>query len=260
MRKYLKYVEISIRRELRYKTNIIGLIITTWIVLITQIRLWGTIYSDVKLIEEINYASVFWYFIISMIVRKLLGGGIDDSISRSYVNGDIAIDLLRPQKYILKCISYDLGRGIVHSIIISIICCFFVFLENVSFTFLTSEMLVFILLSSVFSYILYSLLCYCIGLSSIWFGRSIGLSMIKQSLFNLLGGAFIPLDFYPKWILNIIDLLPFKYIYYTPCSIFMNQDNLAVSIMTQFGWCSAFTIIAYFITVKAKNKIEIQGG
>lgn len=263
MKKYFWYIKTSIKCELYYKANIVGLVITSFIVVITQICLWSTIYADRQYIDGINQLSIFLYSVIGMVVTKFLGNGMDDKISKEFVSGDIVIDLLKPQKYILKCVSQDLGRGIVHALSIGLMGAILILFAHLPNTSVSAKTVTYILICSLIAYFLYSLIGYCIGMMSVWIGRSIGLSMIKHGMFTLLGGAFIPIDFYPSWLHTIVDYLPFKYVYYAPISFLLNIYDETLFwgiIIRQTLWCLFFMGLAGVINYMAKRHIVIQGG
>lgn len=263
MNKYFMYTFMSIKRELYYKMNIVGMALTTMFALMIQVKLWEAIYKDNSVINGISYKEIFAYLVGGMIFRKFIGSGIDDTISKDFQSGKIVIDLLRPQNYFLKSMCFDLGRGIIHFIIITCISGLYILYNKKYVTYYEANIIVTVFISSILAYFIYILMSYCIGLSSVWFGRSIGLSMIKEGFFSLLGGILIPLDFYPIWLQKIIDILPFKYIYYAPISFLLNEANqLKVErmLIIQVFWCMVFFIIGKILYRKASKYMVIQGG
>ena len=104
---------------------------------------------------------------------------------------------------------------------------------------------------------------YCVGLLSIWLGTSVGVEMVKSSLFAFCGGVMIPLSFYPDLIGKVMDFLPFKYIYYIPLSYLLSENNIKFffrNTIVQLMWFAILLVAAMAMKRIAKQKISIQGG
>lgn len=261
MWKYVKYIRIAIKKEFYYKTNMFGLILTTLFALFIQVKLWEAIYAGNESLNGILYSNMFLYIVIGIILRKFLGCGIDETVSTSFQSGNIAVELLKPQSYFWKTVCMDVGRGSVHLIIVSIIGMLFFVTRNY---YIPSKLTVLlVVVSSILGYVIFVTMSYCIGLASVWLGRSVGLTMLKSSMFYLLGGAIIPIDFYPQELAKVVEYLPFKYIYYTPISFLIrdvHRDDITKNLCMQIVWCVFWGILGKLISVNAQKKMVIQGG
>lgn len=255
MWKYVKYIMIAIKKEFYYKTNMVGLVLTTLFALFIQVKLWESIYGGNESLNGILYSNMFLYLVIGMILRKFFGSGIDEVVSASFQSGNIAVELLKPQSYFLKTVCMDIGRGSVYLIIVSIIGTSFFLTKN--FHMASKLSISLIVFSAIVGYGIFVAMSYCIGLASVWLGRSIGLTMLKSSTFYLLGGAIIPIDFYPQALAKVVEYLPFKYIYYTPISFLLKDvhgDNITKNICIQIVWCMFFLLLGKLISVKAQKR------
>lgn len=263
MNKYFAYMIASIKKEIFYKANMVGLILTSLFILIIQVQLWNAIYAKKNLIQGIGYSSIFAYLVVGTIFRKFIGNGVDMSVSNDFRNGRIVIDLIKPQSYFLKVYFKDLGRGLVHVSVIGIVVALFCIFNIKRCKHYSLETLVFVGVSCILAYMIYFMMSYCIGLVSIWTGTSVGLSMIKNGLFALLGGTLIPIDFYPLWFATVVKFFPFKYIYYSPISFLLNEKNIneaMIIIYLQIVWCVIFAILSNVIYSKAHKYMVVQGG
>lgn len=263
MNKYLMYSNMRIKKELFYKTNIMGLLLTTIVALVIQLQLWNSIFGTQMEIAGISYSSVILYLVVGMIYRKFLGSGTEHVISDSFKKGDIAVDWCRPQSFFLKMIADDIGRAIVHiTAAIGVIGLFLIVTKH-EFMHISLETIFFSIISSLLAYMIFFMMSFCIGLLSVWFGTSIGVSIVKQGLFSLLGGVLIPLDFYPTWILSIVRYLPFKYIYYSPISFYLKEIDKSEIIkiyIIQVLWIIIFGVCCAKLYNSAKKDLVIQGG
>lgn len=263
MNKYFIYMLSAVKCELYYKVNIVGMVLTSMFTLLIQVKLWQAIYSDNTTLSGITYSGVFVYLVVGMIFRKFIGNGIDDAISDDFESGKIATDLLRPQNYFMKSLCFDLGRGVVHLVVFGCISLIYLIWNRELVASYTPRLILCVAISAMIAYVIYVLISFCIGITSVWFGRSIGLSMIKAGLFALLGGTFIPVDFYPVWLQGIVNVLPFKYIYYVPMSFLIdvsNERTFWLNVIIQILWCAFFAIVGKVLYRAAKKRMVIQGG
>lgn len=262
MQKYVVCMMIEVKKELFYKKNMIGLWMSALFGILIQVKLWEAIYHDSPSSGTIPFQRLYMYFICGMIYMHFLNGGISRIVSDQIRSGQIAVELLRPQSYFLKLLFGDLGRGVVHAVSITLLAILFSLFHRQYVTGAPAPVLLCAALSAVLGYILNVLLEYCVGLAGVWFGVSIGLEMMKTSLFSFLGGVFIPLDFYPQWLQNVIGFFPFKYIYYVPVShCLASNGRISVWMMgMQLGWVLLFLVFAVWLRKKADKKMTVQGG
>lgn len=115
----------------------------------------------------------------------------------------------------------------------------------------------------VFSYILFSILNYMLGILTFWSHSNIGLYMLKMACVNIFSGMFIPLTFYPSILRGFCMVLPFQSIYYFPLTIVMGEANraqIAGGILLQLGWIAGLFLLCRLMNKNAMRRIVIQGG
>ena len=258
MNKYISYFKMRMKKEKYYRANLFGLFITSAFGLVIQILLWKAIYNDVNDLSGITFNAMFSYIVFGMLHRKFMGNGVENSISNSFRNGNISIEYMRPQNYFARLLFEDLGRGTLHLFAMSIpVICFYAFIPTAPR--IEIYQIIYFAFSSVIAYILYFQLSYIIGVSSIWLGTSIGFSILKESLFLLLGGGLIPVDFYPIWFQNIVNLLPFKYMYYLPLAGFLETES-SFMLLLALAWLMILSVICYILTKRSEHRLVVQGG
>jgi ABC-2 type transport system permease protein len=112
-----------------------------------------------------------------------------------------------------------------------------------------------VVISFLFDFIFGMLAFYVKNLWGIGFG--------KFALVRLLSGALIPLVFFPKPIQNILNLLPFKGMIYTPVMIFLGKyqsQEMLMSMMNQVLWIGILALCNYLLWRKAVTRLTVQGG
>jgi ABC-2 type transport system permease protein len=79
----------------------------------------------------------------------------------------------------------------------------------------------------------------------------------------VLGGAFVPLDFYPGWLRAIADVAPFRAGLYTPVAILAGKlagAPLVYGLLHQVVWVVALGALALHIEGRGLRRLAAQGG
>jgi len=80
---------------------------------------------------------------------------------------------------------------------------------------------------------------------------------------TLLGGVFVPLDFYPEALRWTADLLPFRATLYTPVAIFtgkLSGTALAFGLAHQVVWVVGLAALAGLLESRGLRRIAAHGG
>lgn len=90
-----------------------------------------------------------------------------------------------------------------------------------------------------------------------------GADILKEVIVNFLSGATIPLAFMPAVLSDVLSLLPFASLSYTPVMIYMGMyspSQIAAKMLIQVMWLVVIFIIAKFIWNHAVKRLTVQGG
>jgi len=85
---------------------------------------------------------------------------------------------------------------------------------------------------------------------------------IYQKLVFILGGMLIPLNFYPAWLQTIAKSLPFAYMMYGPCRLFV-QPSMQIFIQIMAGqvlWLVILGGILLLAFSRGMRRLAINGG
>jgi ABC-2 type transport system permease protein len=100
--------------------------------------------------------------------------------------------------------------------------------------------------------------------SSAYFRDSASGEMSALVFINVvMGGAFVPLDFYPGWLRAIADVAPFRAGLYTPVAILagkLSGGALAYGLLHQIVWLGALSALCLAIEARGLRRLAAQGG
>ena len=90
-----------------------------------------------------------------------------------------------------------------------------------------------------------------------------GIVNVFMVVSDILSGMLIPIPFFPKFLQNISNILPFRYITDFPFRLYVGNISMNegfIGIIIQIIWIVILVILGRFITKKALKKAVIQGG
>ena len=181
-------------------------------------------------------------------------------------NGDIAYELCRPQDLYFTWCSKILGERLsmvslrfLPVIIVSLLLpkpYNLVISTNILTTLLFFISLVLASILMTFLTVLYHIIC-------MFTLDEKGVVNIFMVLSDLLSGLVIPIPFFPKYLQNISNILPFRYITDFPFRLYVGNISINegyIGLITQVIWIILLFIIGKLVSNIAFKKATIQGG
>jgi len=101
-----------------------------------------------------------------------------------------------------------------------------------------------------------------VGLLAFWFEEVMPFWWILQKLVFVIGGMFIPIDFYPQWLQGIAKLTPFAFAAYWPATTFVafSTGRFVTTIVGQIVYIGLLGLLASLLFRAAVRKLHVQGG
>lgn len=257
--KVLEFIKMDLKTNLAYTAFTWASIVANIIQITVFYFVWISIYGDKTYINGISKTQIITYIILSRIIYSQVSFGSNLYISDRVQSGEIATDMLLPLNfqlfnYIMRMgdlIFYIFSQAIP-AVLISFI--FFGLSGPVSIT----AGIVFVL-----SLIMSVTMAFCIelmlGMMAFYTSSGWGLQQIKVAIMGFFSGALVPVAFFPEWLREIINVLPFKDLVYTPISVYLgiSQGNALVS---QFIWTVILFLVSSAFYKLAIRKLTVQGG
>lgn len=253
MKKYISYLKKSFYIELHYFADYIGLILGDVFTLIIQ-------YYLLKQLNNLE-VNVSIYVLFSFVLRIIFSNSIIFKINEDFKYGNIAITKVKPINYYGAIYFEQLGRifsKFIFFVPVFLILCI-LFKAAIPFN------IIYFLLSLILSIILNIFLELIIGILSYFMGSSIGLYMFNESLKTIFSGLIIPLSLFPDMINNLVNILPYKYIYYYPLMLISDkvpilQDVFLKIITFQFIYTIIIFFVFLFLSKLADDRLVVHGG
>ena len=101
-----------------------------------------------------------------------------------------------------------------------------------------------------------------VGLISFYSISSWGISSLKYAIITLLSGKFLPLSLYPGFIKTIINILPFKIMYFLPLNYIVKSNSVVFleNVVFQLFWILIIYLKNMVLFNRMVKRLIIQGG
>lgn len=266
MRKYLYGFKLYFLNAFHYRFNTIVNVLFSNLNILIQILFWIAIYKGSPN-GEINVFSlndIITYYIMSALFRNFILMQSGFYMCNLIKDGGLNGHLLKP--YDCNKINYfnNLSRcitNLIPQLVFTVIISPFVakyLTWNINLTNLVL-LICFLMISSISSHLIWSL----IGYSAFMIEEANSVMWSFAVLFNFLSGMFIPLDFFPKWCVDILQYLPSSTWGYIPTKIYLNlysYNEMIVLLIVNIIWIIIFYGINKLMWSKGVKLYSSIGG
>lgn len=236
----------SIAERLVYRADFAFATLMRFLPIVTQIFLWGAIYSaaasdGTRVLNSYSYADMVAYYLLAMVGRAFSSmPGLTSGIARDVRDGTIKKYLTQP----IDMLSYLFWHRVAHKLVYYVVATGpFVLVFSLCRAYLPGwpdgwTWAAFVL-SLVMSFLVGFLIESLIGLVAFWFLEVSSLVFIYMMLNYFLSGHMLPLDWLPSPLSDWVQLLPFKYLAYFPAAIVLGRFDhaeLVRELVLEFGW------------------------
>lgn len=220
-----EYIKLNLKVMFQYKRAFYIMFFVNFAVVLVYLPLFRSIYAYNNAQEIMGYTlnQMVWYFAAVKFVNTCINSYADARISGKILSGDLSIDLLKPISLFKVELSHGIGLK-VPAILIQMLLPFAVYSIILFPSFTTISSVVKFLALNIGGFMIYFTVNYLIGLTAFYIKDNNSIIRLKALLADFAGGAFIPLEFFPDWSNRILDILPFKYVYYWPIQFFLNTQ------------------------------------
>ncbi len=226
MKVYFEIFKINLKILLFYKWGFYISIILHPLLLILYISILHSIYANNPnhIILGYTCTQMIWYFAGISFFYFLVYCNTDKEMSDSVISGDMALRLIKP----LSIMKYEFAKVLSNKVIgfffeFIPVCIIYVILIHPDF--ITFGSVFRYVIITFFAFLFYFMMSFLIGITSFIWQSVNALQGLKMLIINFAAGAFIPLEFFPVGVQNVIKMLPFQYILYVPIQFFLNKPE-----------------------------------
>lgn len=260
IRKYLAVAQVASRSKLAYWQELGGRGLFFAVILFVFSQLWTSLLGQNGELAGFTRQQLVWYLTITEVIT-LGGSSLLRQVEQDVKSGQIAYLLLRPLNYLLYQVSYYAGEVLV-TFTCNLAIGSLVALLLVGFPPLSAGSLLGALLLLLLGAATQSLLLLSIALLAFFVEECRPFYWIYSKLVFTVGGLFIPLDLYPKFLRVVARALPFQAVAYGPARMFVGgelTDFLPLA-ATALLWIAALGWLTSWEYRRGVKQVNVNGG
>ncbi|WP_342481777.1 ABC-2 family transporter protein [Paenibacillus sp. FSL L8-0340] len=240
-------------------------LVTVWFMSYSVYWIWNSLYAQNPSSFEVSLEQMVTYGILGMAFETIFapGKGPQTYIASQVQTGLIHSDLMKPIDFQVHMLARNFGETffrfcalVIPSLVIS-----YVFFD-LSIPKHISTIVLFTI-SIVFGYLVLFSLNFLIGLLAIITLDIRSIGWAYNALLRFFSGQMVPLWLFPGVLVGVAEFLPFKSIYYTPLSIYIEKlsgISALKAIMFQLIWIIILFFIGRLIWNRIHLRLTVQGG
>ena len=263
--KYYTVMRMTWIQALEYKANtIVGLFAVFSGVLIEYI-LWDRIYEtrDLNIINGFTLNQLMVYIFFGIMVGQLKSSWVTSfEMIECIRSGGLNKYLIRPVSFFSYHFSLFIGyNSLFYFSYFTMIIIFQIFFPGWAFHHPVQAFgfILFLALAVFLSYCIYFIMVCC----AFWFGEVRVLILAFNLSNRVFAGAIIPLEFFPDYILKVINVTPLPYLVNIPVNIALGNihfDKWIELFLKGSIWTAAMVIIGQLLYKNGIRKYEGFGG
>jgi ABC-2 type transport system permease protein len=265
MRKYLFAAWTTIRIHTLYRAEVVLSILTALFTLAVQVYLWKSLYAGAPGAMDVSADAMITYFIIGSTIGLVLRNADQTwQVAEDVKKGVIAAALCRPVRYPLHAASTVAG-GSAFSLVfaaapLAVAGALLFHVQGPA----SPAAAVLALVVTLAAMVLYFVLWLIVGMISFWLQEMPwSVPSFIAAVMWFFSGAVIPLWIYPPWLRAVADVLPARYAYDLPLSLYIGRaspaDGLA-GLAGELAWIAALVVVAAVVWKAGIRRLTIQGG
>jgi ABC-2 type transport system permease protein len=261
MKKYLAIFKINLLNSLAYPAEMLTrsgmILIFMWVFF----QLWHVTYaaSGQSVLNGLTMHDTMWYLLLAETL-ELGRPRLARVISEQVKDGSIAYLLNKPYDFLLYQLSSGLGESLPRMGLLFIVGGGLVWAMAGPPPDLRNWPVALLTLAG--AWLLHFCVNALIGLAAFIAEEVAPFEWIYQKFVFILGGMLIPIDFYPLWLQTVAKSLPFAYMMYGPCRLFVepNMQLFAQIVAGQVLWLAVLGSILVLAFARGMRRLAINGG
>lgn len=262
----VKYVRIAIntlQEYFVYRVNFFFWRLQVFIFFVMFFSLWSAVSAGKSSLGVYSIPQIYSYFVIGYIIKAFVFATRTQDIGVDIQNGNFSTLLIKP----ISTLKYYFSRDMIDKLfnlffmIFEFILILFLFKPTLSIpTPINFLFFILFLFLSIITFFFYSLVISFLAFWSedAWSSRFL-FGVVFVTLFS---GQYIPLDFLPPIISQVLDYTPYPYMFYYPLKIWLGQielNTIYLHLLNGTIICLFFYFLSQFMWLKGKQKYQSYG-
>jgi len=263
MKKYLYFFKVGFQVTLAYPAKIVFRFLRHAVYFALSITLWWALLGTTGHLGNLTLSSMITYYLLVGAVDIIYTSAPGRILIRDILSGDLNNYLAKPINYWGYLLPYTLGQQLAaSSLSIFVVALVFVLFPTIIALPASPLNIVAFLISCIISFLLSHQFFFIVGILGFWVSEATNLRMGLNQFIGLVGGKWFPLSILPPAVFVIFNLMPFKYLFNFPITVFLGQvqpDEVVKSIGMETIWIALILFAGSYLWKKGIKKYEAYG-
>lgn len=261
LRKYGAFATAALKRALRYSAGTFGSASLLCLLVAVFSQLWIAIGRHYDLSAYgFSIDNIIWYVAITELAT-ICAVRIERVIENDIRSGDIVYTLTRPVSYFMMKQSEALGQILFRYPLYTAVSFATAYLFTGKWM-IGADYIAPMILMSIGTVFLFHLSYSLIGLTAFWLQESSAASLVFNKFLFVLGGIWLPLEFFPEWVRTISIHTPFPVMLYAPAHFALSPtwESTVFWGTRMVFWLVVLITLNLFVMRRATKSLCINGG
>jgi len=264
MRVLYAFIRSTFHTTYIYRFDFWVRLVSAAIMMYATYSLWSILYTQTPDAFGLDRARMTTYGVIGVVLFAVL---ISVNFVRYYISdkvrdGTLELDLLKPIDFLFHMLGRNIGEMLMQALFYGLPAYLFArFVLGIEAPASTANALAF-LASLLLGFLVFFHISLLIGLISVVTLKIDSYIWVFIGLTSFASGQIVPLWMFPPGLRAVLDLLPFKYIFFVPMTIYIGaqETSLAVLLRNQAAWVLVLFAGAVLFWSGVRRRIVVQGG
>jgi len=266
---YGQFVRLAFLKFLAYRLRYYTGVVSYTIFVAGNYFLYSALYASrpegaaAAQVGGLTLAQMITYVVVSWIGRSFYFNNIDRTLSHQVVQGEIAVQLIKPLHVQTMMMSEAMGeaafRFLMFTLPITVVVVPLFGLQTPT----DPALYGWTLLSFLLALLVNSQINFLVGCLAFHLQNIFGVIRAKMVMMEFLTGVLIPFTFFPDWVQTLVSWLPFQAISYIPVTIFLGLREgaaLPAALSLQAGWAVGLFLCGRWLWNRSVRHVTLQGG
>ncbi len=211
--------------------------------------LWDAIFkvNDVTEMQGYSFKGLMFYYLLVPLIGRIIFGSELGAIGREIYDGSLTRYLIYPVNFFKYKLAQYFAHSLVYSVQMIIAITIFILIFGVPGEVTFSAVTLLIIPTLILSALLNFAVTTTLELFAFWADNVWTLLVMVRFSVGLLGGAMLPIAFFPEWGEAILRKLPFVYLTAFPADLMMGKVSVsqwAIGSVITILWAMLFFFFA----------------
>lgn len=268
LRKYRSFVSAGIEEAIVYRANFLLFALGNTLGAFVTYFLWKAVFqsSTNSSLSGFTFPEMVLYIFLSFFTGILTSSDGSSSVGDEVKDGSIAMRILKPISFTANYFYEEIGSKLIDVGVLAVPLFGGILIYQIVGTgtpVLNLGNLLLYFFSATVAYLINFYFNICFSFTAFFFRNLWGSNVLKNALVIFMSGSLVPLAFFPPVLQNVLKVLPFSSLLYTPVMLYLGKYSMQQTIsvlLLQIFWLIFFIFLAKIIWHFAIKHLSIQGG